>query len=352
MPKVVYLFSILIVLFSCKNTPSKNQTQVKNPLVKIEGKTMGTTYHVTYIDSLTRNLKAEIDQLLLEVNNDVSTYEKDAFITRFNKADKSLLSPQSKDEGIHFSKNYYKAKEVYKNTNGHFDPTVTPLVNYWGFGYTGHKPITSVDSAKVDSLKQYIGFDKIDVKNDRKKILFVKENKGVQLDFGAIAKGYGVDAVGELLEANNIRNYLVEIGGEVRARGKNKDQRWWTLGINIPKEDAGLTDFKDLVQVKNSALATSGNYRNFYEVEGVKYSHTINPRTGFPERNPLLSASVFAKDCMTADAYATAFMVMGLDKAYELALANEELEAYFIYSSDNGEMKIKYTTGVEDLIKK
>ena len=231
--------------------------------------------------------------------------------------------------------------EVYEATEGSFDPTVMPLVNYWGFGYAG-EPITRVDSNKVDSLVQFVGFEKVIFEA----LALKKDRPGVQLDFSACAKGYGVDEVGRFLETQGCNNYLVEIGGEVRARGINQRSKNWQIGINTPQEGGALDDYQAIVKLKDLSLATSGNYRNFYELNGVKYSHTINPKTGFPERNTLLSASVFAKDCMTADAYATAFMASGLDKAFDVALQNSEIDAYLIYSDEDGQMQVKYTEAV------
>ena len=194
----------------------------------------------------------------------------------------------------------------------------------------------------MDSLVQFVGFDKVVLEE----LMLKKTNRGVELDFSACAKGYGVDRISLFLEAIGCQNYFVDIGGDGKAKGKSPKNRPWRIGINTPKEGAAITDFQQLVKLSDLALTTSGNYRNFYEVDGVKYSHTINPQTGFPERNTLLSASVFAKDCMTADAYSTAFMAMGLDKAYELASETDGVEAYLVFSDDQGKMKVKYTSGV------
>ena len=200
-----------------------------------------------------------------------------------------------------------------------------------------------VDSSKVDSLLQFVGLEKVELAIYEDSKWLRKALPGVKLDFSAIAKGYGVDLLGQVLEARDITDYLVDIGGETLAKGQSPRQTAWQLGISLPKEEASLRDLQTTVPLQDQALATSGNYRNFYEVDGVKYSHTINPKTGYPERNTLLSASVFAPDCMTADAYATAFMALGAERGYELASQLPTVEAYFIFSQPDGSMDIRYT---------
>ena len=316
---------------------------------------MGTTYHISYKDSLSRDFQNEIDQLLQAVNLDVSTYIDSSFISRFNNSIKeikylNLLDKDASSKHRHFRLNFEKAQEIYKNSDGYFDPTVMPLVNYWGFGYTEKKPVEKVDSVIVDSLMQFVGFDKITQRSVKDGSIFlVKLVEGIQLDFSALAKGYGVDAIGELLESKGIENYMVEIGGEVRVRGKNPQDKWWTIGINTPDEKAAATDFQSKVLLKNRALATSGNYRNYYEVNGEKYAHTINSKTGFPEKNRLLSVSIFADDCMTADAYATACMTMGLEKSFDMVSNIDGVDGYFIYSEEGGAMMYMHSKGMETL---
>ena len=341
------LFLISVSILACKNE------QATEPVVysQIEGQTMGTYFRITYADSKKRNLRVEIEDLLEEINLEVSTYIDSSIISHFNRSALGLdlgfdaVSSQAGGRYPHFRTNFVAAKEVYKVTQGAFDPTVMPLVNYWGFGYTEKKKITAVDSVLIDSLIQLVGFDKILVEGE----LLRKTNPDIQLDFSALAKGYAVDEVGRLLYEKGIQNYLVDIGGEVRGRGVNTKGQAWKIGINVPLEEALLSQTQAVMPLNNQSIATSGNYRNFYEVDGVKYSHTINPQTGFPERNPLLSASVLTDNCMIADAYATAFMVMGVDAAYELASRQPEIEAYFIYSDTDGKMAVKYTSGLEEI---
>lgn len=223
------------------------------------------------------------------------------------------------------------------------------LVNYWGFGYTPKEPVTQVDSVKIDSLMQYVGFGKVKL-SDKNGYAVISKNPAVKIDFGGTGQGYGIDAVSDFLEMKGIGNYLVDIGGESRARGKNPRGKWWTIGINTPSPDAAVDEYTQVIELRNMSVSTSGNYRNFYEVDGGKYSHFISPVSGFPEKSNLLSASVFAENCTYPDALATGFMVLGLDAAFELASQLKEIEALFIYSDENGDMKVKYTDGVADFL--
>ena len=327
--------------------------------IKLEGRTMGTAYHVTYSDGQHRNFQQGIDSLLELLNLEVSTYIEQSTISNFNRADSLFglaFNPLAQEAGgwhnRHFMANYLKAREVCGASEGFFDPTVMPLVNYWGFGYVPKKAVEAVDSAAVDSLLKFVGFDKLALVAAGQDSLLIKSAPGVQLDFSALAKGYGVDAVAGFLASRGVQHYMVEIGGEVAARGESPRGGDWKIGINVPREDAGMQDIQAAAPLHNRALATSGNYRNFYEVNGNKYSHTINPFTGFPERSTLLSASVFAPDCMTADAYATAFMAMGLEKAYALASRLPEVEGYFLYNKEDGTLGARYTEGLRPLFEK
>lgn len=325
-----------------------------------EGQTMGTYYRVTYLDSLQRDFSQPIDSLLKVVNNEISTYIPTSTISKFNQADSLLelgmffgdyanckadIGQCGKVKNLHFYANYVAAKVAHQRTSQAFDPTIMPLVNYWGFGYTPHKAVEKVDSVAIDSLLQFVGFDKIDILDKNGYAVIKKENPGIQLDFGGTGQGYGIDVVAEFLELFGIHNYLVDIGGECRARGKNASGGWWTIGVNTPKSEAELTDFTRVVELQNMSVSTSGNYRNFHELDGGKYSHFINPATGFPEKSTLLSVSVFGKDCLTPDALATGFMVMGLEKAYALASQLSDIEALFIYSDEKGDLQVKYTPG-------
>lgn len=326
---------------------------------------MGTYYRVTYQDSLQRDFGRRIDSLLVAINHEISTYEPNATVSQLNNGSgefntnlffkdyANCLSdfrtcPKVKNK--HFHNNFRVAKVAYERTRHAFDPTVMSLVNYWGFGYTPKRPVTQVDSMKIDSLMQYIGFDKVKMYDKNGFAHISKADPNIKIDFGGTGQGYGIDAVSEFLENRKVENYLVDIGGESRARGKNPYGNWWTVGLNTPSPDAGVNDFEQLIELRNLSVSTSGNYRNFYEVEGGKYSHFISPVTGFPEKSNLLSASVFSENCTFPDALATGFMVMGLEESLTLAEQLKDIEALFIYSDEEGNMLTKQTSGVEDYL--
>lgn len=360
MLKPVVFFSLLILLQSCSGEGENSS------YLSVEGKTMGTYYRVTYQDTLLRDFSKEIDSILVKVNSEISTYEPNSTISRFNQSDSvfelgtsykdyadCLAYPQTcgKVKNRHFYANFLAARVAHERTRHNFDPTIMPLVNYWGFGYTPHKAVTSVDSSAIDSLRQFVGLEKIRLEDRGGLAVLVKSAPEVQLDFGGTGQGYGIDAVSEFLELKGIRNYLTDIGGESRARGKNPRGVWWTIGINTPRPEASTSDFTRVIELPNMSVSTSGNYRNFYEVNGQKYSHFISPVTGFPEKNTLLSASLFGKDCLIPDALATGMMLMGVDEAFTLAEQLEGIDGLFIYSDPNGDLQVKYTSGVEALLK-
>jgi thiamine biosynthesis lipoprotein len=341
---------LLLLLFSLIFTAcSTSVKEVEIPMLKLRGKTMGTTYSVLYRDSLERDFSGAIDSLLKAYNQEVSTYIKDSKISELNQA-KAELS-LSKELSKHLFRNFKLAKQVHQQTEGWFNPAVMPLVNYWGFGYSEKKAVEQVDSALIDTLVSLVNFNDFQLQESEGNYIFSKAKAKQQLDFSAIAKGDGVDEIGRFLEQQGLRDYMVEIGGEVRARGFQQDSLGWLVGINTPKAEASTTAMQAKVALDNMSLATSGNYRNFHEVNGVKYAHTINPHTGYPEQNRLLSVSVFAKDCALADALATGCMAMGLDKAWKTIENIEGVEAYFIYSDEAGALQVKMTPKVEDYLR-
>ena len=296
-------------------------------LIQINGEAQGTTYQIKYFGS-DINYKIEIDSLLKAIDLSLSTYVANSIISRVNKNDTTVVADK------YFTEVLNKAEQISKNTGGAFDVTVAPVINAWGFGYT--KKI-QVDSARVDSLLQYVGFEKVRLVNNK----LIKENPQTMLDFNAIAQGYSVDILASFIETKDISNYLVELGGEVKTKGKKNNGEDWKIGIDQPNEvPAEGRPLKAIVSLRNKALATSGNYRKYYVENGNKYAHIIDPHTGYPAKHNLLSATVIANDCMTADGYATAFMVMGMEKAKQFLLENKEprLEVFFIYD-DNGAWK-------------
>lgn len=310
------LFPIVLVLlmFAVYKYREHQNTQLQ----VFEGETMGTTYHIKYLGK--ENYKKEIDSILVDFNNSVSTYIPSSEISEFNQ--NGRLSYTS----AYFYPVILKSAEIFKNTKGAFDPTVMPLVNAWGFGFKNKE---NIDSSLIDSLVKFVNFNTITF--DKKEVYTRK--KGVMLDFSAIAKGCGADVIAKYLQSKKIINYMVEIGGEVVCSGKNEEGKFWRIGINNPKyEEEGGEKITQTIALNHKALATSGNYRNFYvDDNGIKRAHTINPKTGYPVQHTLLSASVKAKDCMTADGYATALMVLGLEESKKLATQLKDVEIYLIY---------------------
>jgi len=314
----------------------KDQIYQEKYKVELSGVTMGTIYNVKYLDLQRRNLQPQIDSLLALFNQSLSTYIPDSEISAFNKTDTLVFQTPF------FLPVLKKSEEVYRKTNGAFDPTVMPLVNAWGFGPEDKR---LPDSSLVDSLLQFVGFDKVGFDNEKA----YKRKPGVQLDFSAIAKGYGVDAVADYLISQGVSNLMVDIGGEVKCKGKNERNQPWKIGINSPLPDSGRWLYA-VLSLEDRAVATSGNYRNYYKDGEKVISHTISPFTGYPARDRLLSATVVANDCMTADAYATGFMAMGLDASKKLLLENPELEGYLIYKNDGGSLESFFTPGIEKMI--
>ena len=326
-----YGIIILIVLFSCSG-------EKKTDYLSFDGVVQGTTYKVTYQSPKNKNYKSEIEQLLSEFDSSLSLYQPNSIISRVNKNDTSVIIDEL------FSTVFEKAAVINKATEGAFDITVGPIVNAWGFG---PEESMRIDKSIIDSLLEFVGMYKVRIEN--KKI--IKEHPGIKLDFNAIAQGYSADLICELFEDTGIKNYLVEIGGEVKTKGLNKNGVPWRIGIDRPVEsNITVRELQAIVQLSNKAIATSGNYRKFYEENGIKYSHTINPKTGYPERTNLLSATVLTDECIVADAYATAFMVMGLEKSFDFVEKEPELEALFIYADENGEFQVKATKGFEKLL--
>ncbi|MDR1005121.1 MAG: FAD:protein FMN transferase, partial [Prevotellaceae bacterium] len=238
---------------------------------------------------------------------------------------------------------FRRSMEVSRATDGAFDITVAPLVNAWGFGF---KQSVFPDSLLIDSLLPFVGYTKVALTPQRR---VVKQDPRIQLDCSAIAKGYGVDVVAQLLRAKGVENYMIDIGGEVVVNGNNKNGDKWSIGIDKPIDDrlAAGDEVQVALRIGRGAIATSGNYRNFYYKDGQKYAHTIDPRTGYPVQHNLLSATVVAPDCTTADAYATAFMVVGTERARQIAEAHPELEIYLIYADETGQNRVYYSKGLE-----
>lgn len=304
------------------------------PFLTDEGFVFGTVYKVTY--QYDENLKNEIETELKKVDNSLSPFNEKSIITYINHNEKVTLDSL-------FTHVFNLAQQVSEATNGAFDITVAPLVNAWGFGF---KKAIELDSITVDSLCQFVGYEKVSLTGNGE---ILKKDDRLMLDCSSIAKGFGVDVVAHLLESKGIKNYMVDIGGEVAVKGKNPKMKSWRIGINKPIEDSLSInqELQTILEISNVGMATSGNYRNFYYKGGKKYAHTIDPRTGYPVQHTILSSTVIAKDCATADAYATAFMVMGLDSAKAFCKAHPELDAYFICSGDEDKYEIYFTEGMK-----
>ncbi len=347
---LIFTLFLLFILGCQTETVQRESVQSTLPYLSIAGDTGWTKYHVTYSDNEKRDFTSDFKNLMEAIEVQTSTFKPNSLITNFNKSSTSFLLPKEKDAAHHFLKNFEVSKVVYKTTDGYFDPSVMPLVNYWGFGYNGKKRVENIDNKKIKSILSYVGFDKITKSTSQNGVTIQKQFPESELDFSAIAKGYAVDCFGDLLEKNGVKNYMVEIGGEVLAKGKNKKGKLWTIGINTPKAGSSVRDFEEIIQLDNKALATSGNYRNYYEVKGEKFSHTINPKTGYTERNNLLSASIIATDCITADALATGCMSMGLEPAKKMVDSLPDVDAVFIYTEDGKTMKVYYTKGIENAL--
>lgn len=304
----------------------------------IKGQTQGTYYAVTYYDYEGRNFRPAIDSILLAFDQSVSLWNRNSLITRVNNNDSSVVLDDW------FTDLFYKSKEVSGKTSGAFDMTVGPLVSAWGFGLENR---LTMDSIKVDSLLQFVGYHLVDLENGK----VIKKDPRIRLDFNAIAQGYAVDLLAAFLESQQIRIFLVDIGGEVFASGLKPDGSKWRVGIEKPASNSSDNrQLKAILEVMDEAVATSGNYRKFYEENGIRYSHTIDPSTGYPARNSLLSVSVRAKMCWEADAYATAFMVMGFTESLGYLASNPDLDAYLIYSDTSGAIKTTMTRGFRKIL--
>ncbi len=301
----------------------------------IQGFTQGTTYRITYQHPTEYDIKDQIDSLLRFFDSSLSSYDSTSIISAINRN-----QPNVKTDTL-FRAVFRESRRVYQLTGGTFDITLAPLINAWGFG-PGDQ--LEVDSAMVDSLLQYVGMEKVELVGN-----FVKKSHPeVKLNVNAIAQGYAVDFVSAYLEDLGCRNYMVEIGGEIRTKGVNPKGSFWRIGVDRPEFGNMIPgrQLQVIISMHNRSLATSGNYRKFYEKDGVLITHSIDPSTGFPKASRLLSATVLTEDCMTADAYATSCMVMGLAKAMAFIESQKNTDAYFIFGNDIGAYEVWYTDGL------
>ncbi len=335
MNKLYFLAGFVLMLFSCNRV-----AQLENH--QFTGEALGTTYMIRYFSDEDLKFERALDSIIDDINSSMSTYITKSDISRINRGDTSV----SVDEN--FRAVFAASGKIYKESEGFFDPTVGVLVNAYGFG--PGKPLNTLDTNSLDSLRNLVGFSKV-MLTDR--LTIQKENPAIYLDFNAIAKGYTIDVIADYLESNNVENYLIELGGELRAKGKNLESNaHWVVGIDDPNQGTGERRLQAKVKLVNAAMATSGNYRKYLvdSITGQKYVHTINPKTGKAERSDLLSASVLAENCMLADGYATAFMALGLERTKQLLQELEGVEAYILYSTPEGDMDQFSTPGFKENI--
>ena len=301
----------------------------------ISGQTMGTTYHIKVVTAhskKTSDLKKKIDKQLEDINKSMSTYRKDSEISRFNAL---KIAGQKFKVSRNFAQVIIESKKLYKLTGGAWDGSIYPLVNLWGFGMSERKNRLPTKE-KIASLLRDVGFDNIDLVDGR---YLLKKKASISIDLASIAKGYAVDKVAELIKKEDIKNFLVEIGGEVYASGVKKDGLCWRIGVNRPRKGAFYDEIYKIVTLKDKAFATSGDYRNFFEVKGKRYSHILNPRTGYPVANGVVSVSIIAGTCAFADGLATAVMVMGRKKGLELVNGLDGAECLIVVQDKNDSFK-------------
>ncbi|MDW5287827.1 FAD:protein FMN transferase [Formosa sp. PL04] len=312
------LFFLFLFIISCG--PSSEH-------VKLSGPTFGTGYSIQYFSKDGTNYQKQFDSLFGVINKSLSTYIPDSYISRLN-------SGVSNSIDNHFAFVFDSSKAIYDYTNGAFDPTIGVLVNAWDFG--PEKETVGLDSLKIDSLMSSVGFNKV----HRREYKIIKDDAGTFLDFNAIAKGYSVDVIGKFLDSKNIENYLVEIGGEILAKGINTEkEKPWKVGVEMPHFD-GTQSLLRVIDLKDEAMATSGTYRKFKtDINGNRYSHIIDPHTGYPSKTNLLSISVITKDCITADAYATAFKAMGMEDVKTFLNKHKDIKVFLIFENDKHELE-------------
>jgi len=320
-----YLFLISALLMSCGDSNPKKK------IVTNFGNTQGTTYSIKYISPHGINYQNDIDSILKAVDLSLSTYINESIISKINRNENVII------DSI-FTRVFEMALKIAHETNGSFDPTIAPLVNFWGFGF---EEISNKNENILVNLIQSVGYKKISIKDDH----MIKENPNTLIDFNAIAQGFTVDLIGEHLQKIGLTNYMIEIGGELKCSGLNADEKPWRIGIDKPSEEIQKERHLAIIEVSNKSVASSGNYRKLKidQETGIKYAHTINPKTGMPTITDLLSVTIVSESCMQADAIATACMVMGKEKSINYIISKPQIDALLIYSGPKGEW-IKYQT--------
>ena len=326
-----YFIFFFLFLISCSN-------KEKSILITNSDHAQGTYYHIKYLSPNAIDYKSDIDSIIAEIDSSLSTYYKESLISKINNQD------TYKTDYL-FNDVYFNAKKVYEESNGYFDCSIYPIVSLLGFYEKDFNP-SDIDSQQVNNILKNVGFQKIELVKDS-----IHLPKNMYLDFNSIAQGYTVDLIAQFLNKKNIDNYLIELGGEISASGRNADEDIWKIGVDKPTEKIDTKDrFSFILELENTSLATSGNYRNFYKYKGVKYSHTINPFSGFPVNNRLLSVTVTHDKCSLADAYATAFMAMGVKKTIKFIQSRDDIGVYLIYTNKEGDWKTYFNQNMSSRI--
>ena len=332
---------LLLLLIALGFIQTSCETKKELRLVENSGYAQGSTYQIKYLTSKNQDFEDEIESIFQGIDNSMSTYVPTSLISEVNKGNVQVEVDEMFLDVLH------RSIEIAEETNGEFDPTVGPLVSLWGFGFDEIR--IDVDSEMIERALSQTGYNKIEQESST-----VKLPEGFSLDFNAIAQGYTVDVIAEYLEGQGVAEYMVEVGGEVRTRGLNDKRKLWTIGVDKPQNDIDSNDrFQFILELDNASLATSGNYRKYWvdEKTGIKYSHTINPKTGTPAKNRLLSASIVTSSAMDADAYATVCMVKGVVACIEFLEVKPELEGYLVFSNDSGDWEVYITDGFQNFIK-
>ncbi len=330
----IFLLLFLTLLIGCNSTKKENKEEAT--FHQDSGEIFYTYFHIKY--EYTRSVKEEIMEALQKFDQSLNPFKEGSIINKVNNNTPVTLDTL-------FTEVFEKSMEISRKTDGMFDITASPFINAWGFGF---KDMDNVTPEKIDSMKAFVGYNKIRIEDG----IIVKDDPRVQINTSAIAKGYSCDIVADVLQEFGITNYMVEIGGEITMRGTNEKGDCWRIGIDKPTDDslAMQRELQLILSICDKAVATSGNYRNYYVKDGVKYSHTIDPHTGYPSEQNILGATIIADDCMTADAYATAFMAMGVEKSVKVATTIPGLHYYFIYVKPGGEITNMFSDDFEQFM--
>lgn len=335
--KIVFALIILISTLGCKETSTEPELKLNT----VSGPAFGTTFNIQFYAHGFVDVPTGLDSIFNVVNNSVSTYLPDSDISRINKGDSTVVVDTI------FTRVFALSAKIHKQSDGYFDPTVGVLRNAYGFGDT--KPLRDLNKTVIDSLMQFVGFNKVLLNSNG---TITKQNPNIYFDFNAIAKGYGIDCIANYLDSFGLENYLIELGGELVAKGINLNKKSsWVVGIESASSDLKDRTLQAKLKLQNSAMASSGNYRKFRvdSITGEQYVHTLNPLTGSAEKSDLTSATVLAATCAEADAYATTFMALGLEKSKELLNELSGIDVYFTYLV-NGETQTFISSGFKEAL--